>query len=73
MRWRTRRADTEGRKPRLSVTQEAHLVKLHHHGTHPTTEIAELFGIARSTMHRTLNSAGLPATATLGPGGALTG
>jgi DNA invertase Pin-like site-specific DNA recombinase len=39
-----------GKKPKLSPAQERHLVNLHRHGTHTTSEIAELFGVARSTV-----------------------
>lgn len=43
-----------GKKPKLSPTQEAHLVALHQAGDHTSTEIAELFGVARSTVYRAL-------------------
>lgn len=43
-----------GKKPKLSPAQEAHLVALHDAGDHTSTEIAELFGVARSTVYRTL-------------------
>jgi DNA-directed RNA polymerase specialized sigma24 family protein len=32
--------------------QEAHLVALHHAGQHTSAELAELFGVARSTVYR---------------------
>jgi DNA invertase Pin-like site-specific DNA recombinase len=38
-----------GKQPKLSRSQEAHLVSLHRAGAHATSEIAELFGVARST------------------------
>jgi len=41
-----------GRKPKLTASQEKHLVQLHRTGAHTTSEIAELFGVARSTVHR---------------------
>ena len=41
-----------GKKPKLSPRQEAHLVALHHAGTHTSAELAELFSIARSTVYR---------------------
>ncbi len=41
-----------GKRPKLSPKQEAHLVKLYHAGEHTTTELAELFGVARSTVYR---------------------
>lgn len=49
-----------GRQPKLSKKQEAHLVNLHRSGTHTTTEIAELFGVARSTVYRAIKRAGTP-------------
>jgi DNA invertase Pin-like site-specific DNA recombinase len=39
-----------GRKPKLTASQEKRLVQLHRTGAHSTSEIAELFGIARSTV-----------------------
>ncbi|MCB5275543.1 DNA-invertase hin [Arthrobacter sp. SO5] len=50
-----------GRQPKLSRRQEADLVTLHRGGTHTTTEIADLFGVARSTVHRAIQRAA-PAT-----------
>lgn len=47
-----------GKKPRLSRFQESHLVDLHHKGEHTTTEIAELFGVARSTVYRAIQRDG---------------
>lgn len=47
-----------GKKPKLSPAQEAHLVNLHRQGTHTSAEIAELFGVARSTVYRALERAG---------------
>ncbi|WP_026556953.1 recombinase family protein [Arthrobacter sp. 35W] len=41
-----------GKQPKLSKTQEAHLVSLYKGGEHTTTEIAELFKVARSTVYR---------------------
>lgn len=41
-----------GKQPKLSVRQEAHLVELLNTGTYTTGEIAELFGVARSTVYR---------------------
>ena len=46
-----------GRQPKLSKRQEAHLLSLHQGGTHTTTEIAELFGVARSTVYRAIQRA----------------
>lgn len=47
-----------GKQPKLSKTQEAHLVSTHRAGTHTTVEIAELFGVARSTVYRAIKRAG---------------
>lgn len=41
-----------GKKPKLSTVQEKHLVELHRKGEHTTAELAELFGVARSTVYR---------------------
>ena len=38
-----------GKKPKLSAPQEKRLVSLHRGGEHSTAEIAELFGVARSS------------------------
>jgi len=47
-----------GKRPKLSTSQEAHLVTLHRAGSHTTAEIAELFGVARSTVYRAVQRAG---------------
>jgi len=47
-----------GKKPKLSVSQEKHLVALHRAGAHTTSEIAELFGVARSTVYRAIQRGG---------------
>lgn len=41
-----------GKQPKLTKAQEAHLFSLYKGGQHTTTEIAELFKIARSTVYR---------------------
>jgi DNA invertase Pin-like site-specific DNA recombinase len=46
-----------GKKPNLSPAQEGHLVHLHRQGAHTTAEIAELFGVARSTVYRAIQRA----------------
>ena len=43
-----------GKQPKLNPRQEAHLVDLHRQGEHSTAELADLFGIARSTVYRAL-------------------
>ncbi len=47
-----------GRAPKLTVRQEAHLVDLHRAGGHTGAELAELFGVARSTVYRAIGRAG---------------
>jgi DNA invertase Pin-like site-specific DNA recombinase len=49
-----------GRQPKLTPRQEAHLVQLHRAGEHTTGELAELFGVARSTVYRALDRAQRP-------------
>ncbi len=46
-----------GKQPKLSARQEAHLVELHAAGAHTSAELAELFGVARSTVYRALERA----------------
>jgi DNA invertase Pin-like site-specific DNA recombinase len=46
-----------GKQPKLSAAQEAHLVALHRAGMHTSSELAELFNVARSTVYRTLQRA----------------
>jgi len=41
-----------GKQPKLSKTQEAHLVSVHLAGTHTTVELAELFGVAPTLRSR---------------------
>jgi len=51
-----------GKQPKLKPTQGAHLVALWAAGAHTSTELAELFGVARSTVYRAIKRAD-PATA----------
>lgn len=51
-----------GEQPKLSPRQEAHLVALHHAGGHTSTEFAELFNVARSTVYRAIDRAARAAT-----------
>jgi DNA invertase Pin-like site-specific DNA recombinase len=41
-----------GKQPKLNHRQEAHLVALLHGGEYSTAELADLFGVARSTVYR---------------------
>ena len=43
-----------GKQPKLTPRQEAHLVALHQAGQHTSAELAELFGVARSTVYRAI-------------------
>jgi len=47
-----------GRKPKLSPRQEAHLVELYRAGEKNPADLAELFGVGRSTVYRTIERAG---------------
>lgn len=46
-----------GRKPKLTPRQQAHLVEQHASGEKNPSELAELFGVARSTVYRALERA----------------
>lgn len=52
-----------GKQPKLKPSQEAHLVQLWRDGNHTSAELADLFGVARSTVYRAIQRAGLPAAA----------
>ena len=43
-----------GKQPKLNPRQEAHLVSLYRQGEHSTAELADLFGVAHSTVYRAL-------------------
>ena len=47
-----------GKQPKLSATQEAHLVKLYRAGEHTVSELEELFPVTRSTIYRAIARAG---------------
>jgi DNA invertase Pin-like site-specific DNA recombinase len=53
-----------GKQPKLTSTQEAHLVELHRAGTHTSAELAELFSVARSTVYRAIQRAAVREPAT---------
>jgi DNA invertase Pin-like site-specific DNA recombinase len=50
-----------GKQPKLKPAQEPHLVELWRAGQHTSTELAELFSVARSTVYRAVSRAGAPA------------
>jgi DNA invertase Pin-like site-specific DNA recombinase len=43
-----------GKQPKLNPKQEVHLVSLVHSGEYSTLEVAELFGVGRSTVYRAI-------------------
>jgi len=43
-----------GKQPKLTTNQAKHLLELSDLGTYSTAELAELFGVGRSTIYRTL-------------------
>jgi DNA invertase Pin-like site-specific DNA recombinase len=49
-----------GKQPKLKPAQERHLVELWRDGRHTSAELAELFGVARSTIYRAVQRAGEP-------------
>ena len=51
-----------GRKPKLSPRQEEHLLELHASGERTPSELAELFGVTRSTVYRIVQRSGASAT-----------
>ena len=46
-----------GKQPKLTARQETHLVGLHQQGEHTVSELAELFGVGRSTVYRAVERA----------------
>jgi DNA invertase Pin-like site-specific DNA recombinase len=57
-----------GKQPKLSHRQEAHLVALFDSGDHSTAELADLFGVTRSTVYRAAERERERAPAGLGVG-----
>ena len=51
-----------GKQPKLNRRQEAHLVSLVHSGEYSTLEVAELFGVGRSTVYRAIERQRVEAT-----------
>jgi excisionase family DNA binding protein len=54
-----------GKQPKLNRRQEAHLVSLVHSGEYSTAEVAELFGVGRSTVYRAIERQRIAAKAGL--------
>jgi len=46
-----------GKQPKLSAKQEAHLVALYNAGEHTGADLAEIIGVARSTVYRAVERA----------------
>jgi len=44
-----------GKQPKLNQRQEAHLVALLQGGQYSTAELADLFGVGRSTVYRAVS------------------
>jgi DNA invertase Pin-like site-specific DNA recombinase len=47
----------KGTQPKLTKTQQKHLRKLHDEGKHTQAELADLFQVSRTTIHRELHAA----------------
>jgi IS30 family transposase len=43
-----------GKQPKLKPNQAKHLLELHDSGSYTQGELAELFGVGRSTVYRTI-------------------
>jgi len=54
-----------GKQPKLNRRQEARLVSLVHSGEYSTAEVAELFGVGRSTLYRAIERQRIEARAGL--------
>lgn len=52
-----------GRRPKLSPRQEEHLLELHRSGDRTPGELAELFGVGRTTVYRAIERAAASAGA----------
>jgi len=51
------KGNLKGKPPKLSVRQQAHVLRLHQDGEHSIADLAELFGVSRATVYRTLERA----------------
>ena len=49
-----------GKQPKLTKALHNHLLALHQAGEHTSGELAELFGVARSTIYRTIERMNQP-------------
>lgn len=57
------RGRLRGKQPKLSPTQERHLVGLIESGEHTTSEVAGLMGVSRATVYRAIERAKMNGTA----------
>lgn len=48
------KGNLRGKQPKLSATQQTHLMKLYRAGEHTVPELAEIFKVARATVYRTI-------------------
>ena len=55
MKVATAKGHLRGKQPKLTRRQEAHLVSLIAGGEYSTAEVAELFGVGRSTVYRAID------------------
>lgn len=44
----------KGKQPKLSVSQQSHLLQQHRSGEHTIADLAELFSVSRATVYRVL-------------------
>lgn len=57
MRIAKKNGKLRGKQPKLSPSQQAHLLKLHNTGDYTKSELADMFSVARSTIGRTIDRA----------------
>jgi hypothetical protein len=53
------RGRLRGKQPKLKPNQAKHLLELHDSGNYTQGELAELFGVGRSTVYRTIDGCDL--------------
>jgi len=61
------RGRLRGKKPNSARTRKPTWVELHREGRHTTSELAELFNIARSTVYRAIRRAESAQRPSIGP------
>lgn len=71
MRVAKAKGQLRGKVPKLSARQEAHLIELLESGQYSTGEVAELFGVARSTVYRAQQRARAKAVPVAAPDGGI--